>query len=75
MTDNEIIAIRKASRTENPMKSWGETLAFARALIAALAERGDMPHSHQCGRCRKEYTPVGSDEDCPSCGYDGMGEP
>lgn len=28
-------------------------------------------HSHKCVDCGLEYTPLGTDEDCPRCGCDG----
>jgi predicted ATPase len=35
MTDQEIIEIRKATKPADVTKPWGDTLAFARAIIEA----------------------------------------
>ena len=34
VSDEQIIAIKKASKATNPTKPWGDTLAFARAILA-----------------------------------------
>lgn len=39
MTDAEIIAIRKVTHAENASLPWADTLAFARAILAAERER------------------------------------
>ena len=33
VSDEQIIAIKKASKATNPTKPWGDTLAFARAIL------------------------------------------
>jgi hypothetical protein len=38
MTDEQIIAIRKASKCRDPAQQWGDTLAFGLAIRAAALE-------------------------------------
>lgn len=39
MTDDDIIAIRKATRAANTAIPWADSLAFARAIEAAVIDR------------------------------------
>lgn len=34
LTDEQIIAIKKSTKCSDPYKPWGDTLAFARAILA-----------------------------------------
>lgn len=38
-------------------------------------ESSDASHTHRCRRCGWNYSPVaGTSEDCPACGFDGVGD-
>ena len=36
LTEDEIISIKKASKAKDPAKPWGDSIAFAEDIIAAL---------------------------------------
>lgn len=39
MSDEQIIAIKRATKCPDPTKQWGDSIAFARAIIAAAGGR------------------------------------
>jgi hypothetical protein len=61
MTDDEIIAMRKA--TAGGLERWGDTLAFARAIEAKVRE--------QCiAACEAERLPTQPPENAEDAAYD-----
>lgn len=72
--------LRKLGELENRAESAERTLAEVRERCAELemmlAQTTASNNSHRCRRCRLNYTPVaGQSEDCPACGFDGIGDP
>lgn len=47
VTDDQIIAIKKASKAEDPTKPWGDTLAFARAILTMHQQVSEMERNQE----------------------------
>lgn len=61
VTDEQIIAIKKATKAADPTQQWGDTLAFARAILALRQEQAQHPKC-KCGdrpvnQCDEEWGP------------------
>ena len=46
LTDDEIIAVRKATRVSNFDTPWSDVIGFGRALEEAIAEKDRLAETH-----------------------------